>query len=72
MSRRNNVEDMTICEQLEAIKDDFCHLYCKYYQTCKEHIDAIKGDDQKLRAEIINVCETELEKHCADCPLSRL
>lgn len=72
MSRRNNVKDMTICEQLEAIKEDFCHLYCKYYQTCKDQVDAIKGQDKKMRAEIIDVFETELGEHCDECPLTRL
>lgn len=72
MSRKNNIADMTIREQLKNIYDNFCHEYCKYYGQCKDQIDAIKGDDMTLRSEIIDVCETSLHEHCEECPLSRL
>lgn len=35
--RRNNVGDMTIREQLAAIREIFCEKYCKYRK--------LKGED---------------------------
>jgi len=72
MSRKNNISDMTIREQLEAIYENFCHGYCKHYQQAQDQIGAIKGDDMTFRAEIMDVCEEQLHKYCDDCPLSRL
>lgn len=31
--RRNNKSDMTICEQMQAIKEEICEEYCHYHKT---------------------------------------
>lgn len=35
MARMNNIEDMTIVEQLERIKYQICDGYCKYPYQCE-------------------------------------
>lgn len=70
--RRNNISDMTIHEQIEGIKTDVCERICKYYEEADGRIKAIKGQDQALRCQIIEVVQTELEKHCDQCSVKRL
>lgn len=70
--RRNNPQDMNVREQIEKIQEDLCEMVCKYYQSATDKINAIKGNDQTLRQEIIGVCQKELARHCEQCPLKRL
>ncbi len=72
MTRKNNPSDMTIREQMERVRDDVCDWICKYNEDFNNKIRALKGNDQTLKDEIIDVLERELEKHCDQCPLSRL
>lgn len=55
--RRNNIEDMTITEQLQKIFDDMCTNYCKWPEKWDEEAEG---------------CELSESEHCANCPLSRL
>ena len=55
--RKNNVNDMTITEQLNQMAEDFCTKYCKYPAT---------WDAEK---EGVELCDSEI---CSNCPLSRL
>lgn len=54
--RRNNPQDMTICEQLEKIKEEVCDRYCKY---TSENRNGILGD-------------YFFEDICNHCPLNKL
>jgi hypothetical protein len=55
--RKNNVNDMTITEQLENIASVMCDKYCKYPSTW----DAEKEG-----------CELWESKICTNCPMNRL
>lgn len=59
-NRRNNKEDMSITEQLEAMKDKICIGYCKYFEEADSMFDS----------------ETEMENYlratCEKCPLMEL
>lgn len=72
MRRKNNPADMSIREQIEDLKDDICDNVCRYFQDYEGKVSAIKGNDKKLRAEIAEVLDAELAKHCDKCPVARL
>ena len=56
MTRHVNKLDMTIGEQMEAIKEDICRDYCKhteaYLSTYKDPDEA----EEKLLADMCNFC----------------
>lgn len=54
--RRNNPFDMTIKEQIEKVKEDYCEENCKYLEKAN-------------RGEILT---DELDSICEECPLRRL
>ena len=54
--RRNNVQDMTIVEQIIKAREEICKDYCKYVDS-KHH--------GKLS-------QRTLDEICKDCPLSRI
>lgn len=75
MARRNNINDMTVREQIEGIKADFCECICKHYAAALEQRDAVikKGiRSQDERSKIYWSIQAELDGHCDNCPLSRL
>lgn len=55
--RKNNVEDMTITEQLQKIFDEMCSHYCKYPDL---------WDEEKEGCELVD------SEHCQNCPLGKL
>ncbi len=55
--RKNNVEDMTVREQIEKIADDFCNNYCKWPDLWNEEEEGYGLADSE---------------HCANCPIERL
>ena len=59
--RRNNIADMTIVEQMAAIKEEVCELYCN------RHDEALKrfGDTQEMQ-------EWLKGNECKYCPMGRL
>ena len=56
--RRNNPQDMTICEQLEKIKEGVCDDICKY-RNSKEYRGILSQESLE------EICEH-------DCPLNKL
>ena len=58
--RRNNVLDMTIVEQLVAIREDVCEYACKY----KEDIDRKYKEDTTRKVMI--------QQYCHEYPLCHL
>lgn len=59
--RRNNIADMTITEQFEAIKEQMCDDYCKFRELSFEEN---KDPDDAY--------EWLQNNHCEHCPLGRL
>lgn len=59
--RKNNINDMTISEQIEAIKDNICEDYCKKYE---EAFSNIKDADEAF--------EWLMHNYCEKCPFGRL
>ena len=58
--RKNNVERMTIVEQLVLIKEETCEYACMFKEYAEsEFEDKLKGIEY-------------LEEHCLRCPLGRL
>ena len=57
MKRHNNKSDMTVCEQIEAIKDRICMEYCKWPDRFNEEDEG---------------CELADSEHCKNCPLNEL
>ncbi len=55
--RKNNVEDMTVREQIEKISDDFCNNYCKWPDLFDEEAEGYELADSE---------------HCANCPIGKL
>lgn len=56
MTRKNNVQDMSISEQIEAIKEGICDDYCKYteqYRACYKDPDEAQ---ERLMADMCNFC----------------
>lgn len=56
--RRNNPQDMTICEQLEQIKEEVCDDICKY-RNSKDYRGLMSQESLE-----------EICKH--NCPLNKL
>lgn len=71
MSRKNNIEDMTIREQLENIYETFCHEYCKHYAYAQEKVNEI-GENGQSKADLIDKLQEEINQRCEGCPLSRI
>lgn len=67
MSRKNNIEDMTIREQLENIYETFCHEYCKHYAYAQEKVKEI-GEN----GDLLDKLQEEINQRCEGCPLSRI
>ena len=61
MGRSNNKTDMTITEQLEAIKTRFCDNYCKMPE---QYLSMIKDPDEAY--------ELMQNTECLKCPLREL
>lgn len=61
--RRNNPADMSINEQIEAIKQDVCDKVCRWTIHCH---------DLYLSDEIENPDDYLAENYCASCPLTKL
>lgn len=59
--RQNNVADMTICEQLEAIKADICDNKCRMTQ---EYLSQYKDPDEAYQKMLADACHF--------CGMSRL
>lgn len=55
--RKNNINDMTIMEQLLKVSDEMCDDYCKYHDKYN-----IKSKEEAK----------EMEKICKHCPLGRI
>ena len=61
MTRANNKNDMTISEQLEAIKNRMCDDYCKMPE---HYLSMIKDPDEAN--------DVMIHAECIHCPLSEL
>lgn len=73
MGRKNNIEDMTIREQIENVKENFCQEYCKWYDNKEHRIEMAKKCNQHPLHEIIEAAEEDLlQTNCHGCPLTRL
>lgn len=75
MSRRNNINDMTVCEQIMAVKNDFCENRCKHYEEAIKKRDEalLSGKSLEERQETISKIQEELnDLWCNNCPLARL
>lgn len=59
--RKNNIQDMTITEQIENVKEQICDKYCKFPELSEQTID---DPDEAF--------EWLQHNHCNDCPLNRL
>lgn len=58
--RKNNLEDMTVIEQIENIKEKICDDYCKYREDAfSKNKDTDKAEDYLL-------------DYCDNCPVRRL
>ena len=56
MTRHNNKMDMTVGEQIEAVKELICRDYCKHTE---EYLSSYKDPDEaweKQNADICNYC----------------
>ena len=56
MGRKHNKEDMTVCEQIETIKEKICSDYCRHTQ---DYLSCYKDPDEaweKQSADICNYC----------------
>lgn len=58
--RKNNIQNMTISEQIEAIKAEICKDYCKHLERLELDLEADEAQ------------QTLEDEYCADCPLTRL
>ena len=72
--RRNNKADMTIREQIEDIKEDFCGTHCKYLAEKKARASEARLtiDEPWDRQNELSKIQNELLRHCRECPLTRL
>ena len=61
MTRKNNVQDMSISEQIEVIKAAICRGYCKHTE---EYLSLYKDPDEAEEKLLADMCNF--------CPLSRL
>lgn len=61
MTRKCNKNDMTITEQLEAVKTRMCDDYCRYQELS---LETIKDPDEAF--------EWLQRNYCQNCPLSEL
>ena len=64
--RKNNVEDMTIREQLEAVCEKICTDYCRYPAFYHERL---LRDEFKTEDEAMDALGDEI---CVSCPMMRL
>lgn len=64
--RKNNINDMTIREQLEAVCEKVCTDYCRYPAIYHERLlrDEFKNSDEAMDA--------MGDEICAGCPLMKL
>ena len=78
MSRSVNKADMTVREIIDDLKDGICDYCCKHLEEAnlkskRAHERAkkkeISWDDYDAEKEI---AYNSLEKHCRECPVSRL
>ena len=58
--RKNNISNMTVVEQIIAIKEDTCLYACK-------HIEQTKKDYHDPQVQLVM-----LQGYCQGCPLGRL
>ena len=72
MTRKNNPADMTIREQIEKIKGQFCDDFCKYRGAYDGYLAAYEGLDEPLKSQVTEANELALSMRCEKCPLSRL
>jgi hypothetical protein len=59
--RRKNKVDMTITEQLEALREDICDNYCKF-----------PGEVRSKYTDIDKATEQLVLEHCDGCPFMEL
>ena len=65
--RRNNIEDMTISEHLEKMRDDVCSYACKYMEKAeRESMKAVDDFEQRMNIQVA------LDGKCEECPFRRL
>lgn len=57
--RSNNKMDMTVTEQIKAIREGMCKSYCKYHE---------KGEQLINPDDYIEF----MDKHCKGCPIREL
>ena len=56
MSRHNNKMDMTIAEQVEAVKEQICRDYCKHTEAYLATYKDLDEANEKLLADMCNFC----------------
>ena len=61
MTRKNNKEDMTIGEQIAAVREKICDEYCKYTE---QYLSCYKDPDEAQ--------ERLLADMCSFCPMREL
>ena len=54
MTRHNNIQDMTIGEQVEAIKEELCRDYCRHTQ---EYLSCYKDPDEAQEKLLADMCQ---------------
>jgi len=64
--RQNNIQDMTIHEQLERVHELICDEYCKYPAIYNEKLNRSEYKD------IDEAMDALGDEICARCPLMRL
>lgn len=60
--RRNNLQDMSIVEQIEKIKEEMCDKYCKYRDQFRNG----------LNPDLSILNQEQMDCLCNYCPLTRL
>ena len=61
MTRKRNKNDMTVTEQIEAVKTRMCDDYCRYQELS---LETIEDPDEAF--------EWLQRNYCQNCPLSEL
>lgn len=58
--RKNNKSDMTVVEQIVAIREDICSYCCKYRDEARQMYD-------DRTAQLIYI-----QRYCHECPMGKL
>lgn len=59
--RKNNIQDMTITEQIGSVKEQICDKYCRFPELSEQTIDDPDEAFDWLQ-----------HNYCNNCPLNRL